>query len=154
MTVKVKVTNRINLGKLPMVTPAQWTKIGQTIIDRIRRDTSQGISQDYQQRKFTAYSKSYREFKEKGYPIKGRRTFSQIRPPDLKHTGDMMEDIYVSGSTKGGVTISFGEGKKVLYNRDAPQNKGRRKIFDINSKNRKWITNEIVKIFHRNGKKK
>ena len=143
-------TKKIGLGKLPQILPAQWLKIGNELIQLIRLDAQKGISQDDSTPTFAEYSDWYGDFKMRGDPDpSGRTTDSQVDPPNLKYTGEMLRKIYARNPRKDGITIQYEEGERVLEN----IRMSNRNIFDVNSKNMNWIANEVVKIFDENAKK-
>jgi len=134
---------------LPQILPKQWEKIGIGLIGRIRRDAQKGISQEIGGARFEAYSASYREKKAKGTPIKKRPTDSQINPPNLKYTGDMLKSMWIKRPSRSGFILQYKDGQKVLWNRD----KDGRDIFDVNIANWKYLTDEVMKVFEANSKK-
>ena len=139
----------IGLEGLPQILPKQWEKIGEGLIDRIRKDASRGLSQEIGSARFEEYSESYRKRKKRGTAFKGRSTSSQISPPNLKYTGEMLKRITIESPTKNGVIIRFEQGLKVQYNRD----KDGRDIFDVNLHNWKFITDSVMEVFNANAKK-
>lgn len=141
-------TKKIGLGKLPQILPKQWLEIGIGLLDRIKKDTQSGLSQDDGEPTFRGYSKSYKAFKKRGKPLMGRATDSQINPANLKYTGEMLKTIWIKRPHRSGFTIQYKEGQKVLWNKWDERN-----IFDINSRNMDWIANEVVKVFDKNAKK-
>ena len=142
-------TKKIGLEGLPKIPKEQWAKIGVGLIDHIRKDANAGISQEDGKPTFDEYSTSYRDKKKRGTAFKGRATSSQVAPVNLKYTGEMLRNIKIKRPNMSGVTIQFTDGLKVQYNRD----KDGRDIFNVNSKNLEWISQEVMKVFNANAKK-
>lgn len=150
MSKNLKVKSLKGIGEVPV---SIWKKIGQGIIARIRTDAQKGISQDDKHPRFKKYSKEYRDFKSKGYAFHGRATDSQVNPPNLKYTGNMLKNISVGGATKAGVLIAFNEGERVRWNIKNDRFTANRNIFDVREKNMQWAVNKIKKQIDTNMKK-
>ena len=144
MSIIIKST--ITIGKLPRILPKEWKIIGQDLILQIRKDASRGISQHDDGRRFEAYSDKYIKFKSKGKAVGGRAVDTQTHPPNLRYTGDMLNDMKVTKATASSVTITMGEGQRVLKNIKIKD----RSIFGVNDKNKERIRNMILKIFRKN----
>jgi len=138
----------IGLKGLPQILPEQWKKIGIGLIGRIRKDCQKGYSQDGNKPHFEEYSEKYAQKKRGGYAIKKRAISTQTNPPNLKLTGKMLKTMWVKRPTRSGFILQYKEGQKVLYNRD----KDGRDIFDLNIANWKFLTDEVMKVFHKNAK--
>jgi len=136
------------LGDLPRIPKEIWLKIGVGLIDRIRKDASKGISQDDSDPTFADYDIDYKDFKSRGDAVDGRATDSQVEPPNLKFTGDMLKLIEAERPTEHGVTISFKFGTRVLDNIEIKN----RNIFDIRAKNMEWAKAMVLQQVQANAK--
>ena len=95
------------------VDTAWWRALGSAVIRAIKELTDGGEGVDG---KFPAYTPDYRERKSTGHP-KIRRQADFSSSPNLRLTGDMMNDLQQTEVSGDGVTIGWpSQGGKMKYN--------------------------------------
>ena len=115
----------------------KWLELGGKLVTRILEDTDKGISQDGAGTKFPDYSKEYAELKKAGKAgPKGVSNNRQIKPPNLRLTGVMLNSLKAQKPTDSSVELNYRDGLKFEGN---AKGKKRRNVYGLNDKNQKFV---------------
>ncbi|MFQ6610706.1 MAG: hypothetical protein ACE5D7_07900 [Fidelibacterota bacterium] len=156
----------MNLADTVKIKPFTWRIIGEKTVTRIVKDSMRGIGQDGE--KFKKYSKNYAKAKGSGFKnyqvrfvthagknvkfiagkpsrLKGVSVDRQTNPPNLRLTGEMHGSLSAQKPTPYGVTIQYGQGEKVTWNKDSG-----RDIFGVRDKNLDLATKDLGKELDKN----